>query len=278
MLALRHLLYFVANINIMEKISQEEEKYWKELESTSRRGKIAGGLLVAGIGTAFMLRAAGYDLPDYVFTWPMLLIGISAVLAIKHGFRRMGWMVLLLIGSAFLISQQYPLFNLSAFLWPAALILIGLFIAFKPRRKCHSHKTYWRNKYGHHHGNWEKRDWTINSSEKVLSVSNIFSGTKRAVISKEFEGGEITNVFGGAEINLLQADFTSDKIKLEINNVFGGTKLLIPANWVLRSEMTSVVGGVEDQRSLPLNVEGQLQKVLVLTGSNVFGGIEINSY
>lgn len=262
----------------MESTQQEEEKYWKDLERTSRRGKIAGGLLLTGIGSVFMLRAAGYDLPEYVFTWPMLLIGISGALAIKHGFRRMGWMVLLLVGLAFLISRQYPLFNLSAFLWPAVLILIGLFIIFKPRRKCHPHRAYWKKKYGYQQGAWQRDDWAINSSEKIISVTNVFSGTKRAVISKEFEGGEITNVFGGAEINLLQADFKTDKVKLEINNVFGGTRLLIPGNWVLRSEMTSVVGGVEDQRSLPQAVQGQPDKVLILTGSNVFGGIEINSY
>ena len=37
-------------------------------------------------------------------------------------------------------------------------------------------------------------------------------------------------MFGGAEINFMQADIQG-RVELEVNQVFGGTKLIVPAHW-----------------------------------------------
>ena len=109
----------------------------------------------------------------------------------------------------------------------------------------------------------------------VLDVASVFASTRKVVISKNFKGGEIVSVFAGTEINLSQADFTGP-VKIEAVAVFGGMKLIVPANWEIRSETAVIVGGIEDNRE-PAAVTHP-DKVVILEGVVIFGGIEINSY
>jgi predicted membrane protein len=101
---------------------------------------------------------------------------------------------------------------------------------------------------------------------------------KKNILSKNFKGGEITNVFGGSEVNLSQADIEKTAT-LELVNVFGGTRLIIPANWEVHSELVSVFGNIEDKRNIQPNLKlRKCTKVLVLKGNTFMGGIEIKSY
>ena len=92
--------------------------------------------------------------------------------------------------------------------------------------------------------------------------------------SKNLRGGEIVAVFGGAEVNLTQADFYN-RIEIEVVQIFGGTKLVVPANWEVRSEAVALFGGIEDKR---MPMAPSPDKVLVLKGTTIFGGIEIKSF
>jgi predicted membrane protein len=58
--------------------------------------------------------------------------------------------------------------------------------------------------------------------------------------------------------------------------VFGGTKIIVPANWTVHSEMVAIFGGIEDKRPPQLNVAAE--KVLVIVGTSLFGGIDIKSF
>ena len=100
---------------------------------------------------------------------------------------------------------------------------------------------------------------------------------KRNIIAKDFKGGEVVTVFGGAELNLSQADING-KVTLEITQVFGGTKLVIPSHWEVRSELVNILGGIEDKRSMQQDFSTDPNKVLILTGTTVFGGITIESF
>ena len=52
----------------------------------------------------------------------------------------------------------------------------------------------------------------------------------------------------------------------------------MPSHWKVKSDLTSVFGGIDDQRpSMVLEYISE-DKVLVLKGACVFGGIEIHSY
>lgn len=275
----------------MKVVDTQNEDSWKDFEKSHRRGKVLGGLLIVAIGSLFLARELGVEIPFWVFSWKTLLIGIGLVLAIKHKFRHPGWIVLIGVGGVFLMSDLYPALNFKPILWPSILILIGLAIMFKPRNshlherrlKCrqwrHRHRDFYRagrvESYKGEHSDFSNREEPV--KDDYIDSFVFMAGVKKNILSKNFKGGEVTNVFGGSELDLTQADFTGSA-SLELTQVFGGTKLIVPANWEIKSELVTVLGSVEDKRPVQANVNAESPKVLVLTGTTVFGGIEIKSY
>jgi predicted membrane protein len=75
---------------------------------------------------------------------------------------------------------------------------------------------------------------------------------------------------------MTQADIQG-KVFLEVNQVFGGTKLIVPANWQIQSEATAIMGSVEDSR-VGYKDMVEHDKILVIEGTSIFGGISIKSY
>jgi hypothetical protein len=68
-------------------------------------------------------------------------------------------------------------------------------------------------------------------------------------------------------------------IVLDITQIFGGAKLIIPPHWKIQSEeIVSIFGSVEDKRPVLPESNYDSGKVLVLKGTNIFGGIDIKSY
>lgn len=270
----------------MEEQNMQNDGRCDDFEKTQRRGKIMGGLLIVAIGSLFLARELGMDIPFWIYSWKMLLIGLGIVIAIKHKFLHPGWIILVGIGGAFLVTDLYPEMNIKPILWPVLIILLGLFIIFKPRRKkdWYQHK-HWQKKWHHkqhmeqmkEYGNYfEKYAERENNKEDYIDSTVIMAGVKRNVTSKKFKGGDIVNIFGGTEVNLMQADF-EDRINLEVTQVFGGTKLIIPANWEIRSELVTMFGSVEDKRGFQPNLGTEPAKLIVLTGTTIFGGIEIRN-
>jgi predicted membrane protein len=109
-----------------------------------------------------------------------------------------------------------------------------------------------------------------------LDVTAVFGGVKKNVLSKNFRGGDIVSFMGGSEIDLTQADFQG-RIKIDTTNIFGGTKLIVPPTWDVQSDMVAIFGGVDDKRQIS-GVKLDPNKVLILDGTCMFGGIEIKSY
>ncbi|HVA99129.1 MAG TPA: DUF5668 domain-containing protein, partial [Bacteroidia bacterium] len=244
-----------------------------------KRGKIFGGMTLVIAGSLFFAKEVGAAIPDWVFTWKMLLIAIGLASGFKHSFRSSGWFILILIGSAFIISDQYPQLMINHLIWPSILILIGLFIMFKPRRKCNNH--YYRRRWRHQpyfdksqdSFNYSKDDAT---SEDLIDITSVMSGTKKSVVSKNFKGGEISAVLGGAEIDFSQADF-SGTISMEVTAVLGGIQLIFPAHWEIESQLVAMMGGIDDKRPIQTSSTDTPKKI-ILKGTVVMGGIEISSY
>jgi hypothetical protein len=113
------------------------------------------------------------------------------------------------------------------------------------------------------------------SSEDYISATTVLGGVHKNILSKNFKGGDITIFMGGAELNLSQADIQGTAA-LDITQIMGGTKIIVPPHWTIRSELTSVFGNIEDKRQNIGN--SNPEKVLIIDGTSVFGGIEIRNY
>ncbi len=243
----------------------------EEWEKKHKRGKFFGGFLVVVAGSLYLAKELGSNIPDWVFSWKMLLIAIGLHVAVKEKFRTFGWSFFVLVGGIFLVTQDLmPTCKIENILWPALIIAIGLLIMFKPRRK-HRFGKDWR-----HCGNSRNCKTEDKSTEDRIHFDIVFGGVKKNIVSKNFQGGEMRTIFGGAELNFSQCDM-AEKAEIDITQVFGGIKMIIPQHWKVKSEITTVMGGIDDKRQIKNDVVGSEDKILILKGNLVFGGIEIKS-
>lgn len=242
-------------------------------------GRVVTGLIILGIGALLLLDRMGVNFPGWLLSWPMILVLMGLVIGIRHKFRNPVWIVLMGLGGFFLADNFFPDFNAMSFILPAIVIAVGLLIILRP-----SHTMG-----GSCGGRWHRRHGTTPESETAIlsgpsAVSNddgieitaVFGGVKKRMMTRNFTGGEIVCFMGGAEVDLMQSDIVG-RAEIDLTQVFGGTKLLIPAHWNVRSEMAAIFAGIEDKRPLT-NVITDANKLLVLKGTSVFGGIEIKSY
>lgn len=271
------------------------------MSKRTRSGSVLAGLLLLCIGTLLLLRQFGFPFPEWLFTWPMILIAFGLLIGAGHAFRDPGWVVITGVGTVFLLDKIWPNIPIHHFIWPVVIIAAGFIIILAPRRNRHWHEKWNRYRETHDKHDWEK--WPPNSPEtpttetpaietpatvispvpetdKIkgdnwLETVTIFGNVKKLVYSKNFKGGDIVSIFGGAEINLTHADFKGN-IVIEMVQIFGGAKLIVPPHWQIRSEMVAVFGGIEDKRA-PQNSYDE-DKVVILNGTTFFGGIEIRSY
>ncbi len=252
----------------------------------NRTGTVLAGLFLLLIGVAAILRQTVFDFPSWVLSWPMILIAVGVFIGLKHGFRGPGWIILIGLGCIFLADKIVPGADLKPFIWPFVIISIGLFMIFGAG----SRKKWMRERWGWDENDAEKNNISApetpnpgqqtadsrNDDDDFIDSTAILGSSKKVILSKNFKGGDITNFMGGTEINCSQSEL-SGRAKLDITQIFGGTKLIVPAHWTIKSTVTSIFGGFEDKRS-PSNVVPDPDKVLVIDGTTIFGGIEIKSY
>lgn len=223
-----------------------------------------------------LAREVGILMPRWLFTWEMLLIVVGLTVGLVNRFRDIGWLIISGVGLFFLMDDVYP--EIKHFVWPVIIIILGLFIMLKPRQiktMIVSNASVAPEPVAVTPVTPDTGTQAQSTPGDVLDSVAVFGAIKKIVISKNFRGGEVVCVFGGSEINLSQADFEGT-IKLEIVAIFGGAKLIVPANWQVRAETAAVLGGVDDKRDPAASVNSN--KVLVLDGAAICGGIEITSY
>jgi predicted membrane protein len=240
------------------------------------------GLVLIGCG--LFLNQMGLPLPYWLFTWQMLLIVIGIIMGFATGFRGGKWLILILIGSLFLLDEFLPNFSFHRFLWPAGIIIVGIFLMIRPGRYQHRFRHWhdWQDRMGNSQPGdpgYDQKNFTGSgknfSSDGFIDATTVFGGVHRTVVSKDFKGGDITVFMGGTEINLSQADIIGIA-RLDITQIMGGTKLIVPAHWEIRSELTTVFGNIEDKRQQTAVTNPD--KVLIIDGTSIFGGIEIRNY
>lgn len=240
-------------------------------------GHIWTGAFILLIGVAAMIRVAVPDLPPLLFSWQTFLIALGVFIGAKHRFRGGAWFVLILVGTGFLLRDIYPDLAIRRYIWPMVFIVVGAFLIIRPRRYNWSNtELNEKKKAASAQGAVvldEEETW---SQDDYVDTTCIFGGSKKNILSKDFKGGDIVNIFGGTELNLTQADIKGTVV-LEITTVFGGTKLIVPANWEVKSEAVTIFGGLEDKRNMHAMADNP-EKVLLLKGTVIFGGIEIKSF
>ena len=262
-------------------------EHFKNKDIENQKGKVLAGLIIVVIGSLLLLDNVGLNLPNWLWHWSNILIVIGLFIGVKHNFRNSAWFILVLIGSFFTLREIFDQeINFSKVIFPAMLVILGLFILFKPKGSFR-HKAKWK-KFDEPESftsyTEAEADTTTSSSTKqkktnsndYLDSVNVFGGSHQTIYSKDFKGGEITAVFGGCDVNLTQADFEGE-IVLDVTAIFGGAKIIIPPGWEVKSEVTAIFGGLDDKRSIQPITDGK-SRLLIIRGIAMFGGVDIRNY
>lgn len=257
--------------------------------------RVFAGIFIIGIGVLFFLKQAGIAIfPYWLFTWPMILIAVGIFNGVKHNFRGSGWLILILLGMFFLLDDVMDMYNLRPYLVPAILVAVGVMLILRPRKSSgwSCGKDKWKRRFDEHAGfsagpsatstGFQSTDYTptgdsyTDTTAERLDATAIFGTVKKNVLSKNFQGGDATSIFGGSEIDLSKADINGTAM-IDVSAILGGVKLIVPSHWTVRQEIAAIFGGVEDKRDTHSIITVQ-NKILVLKGTAFMGGIEITSY
>src|SRR4051812_33582512 len=108
---------------------------------TNRRGNRAFmGVLLVGIGAALLLRNMEFPfVPEWLFTWPMILVVIGIYSGVKNRFRNNSWIIMIALGGFFLVDEFIPGLTREAFFWPVVIMALGVLFILRPR------KEHWAN-------------------------------------------------------------------------------------------------------------------------------------
>src|SRR5688572_3301842 len=259
-----------------------------------RSGKVMAGMVLLAVGVILLLKNIGYFFPAWLFSWPMALIVFGLFVGAKHNFRNPGGIILILLGCLFLAKKFFYFDILWEYVWPIIIILIGVWMIFgkNHRRNFQPHGDLEKSaenaaaseangitypKLEPHFENPNPYDNISATEDDYLDNTSVFGGTKKLVLTKNFKGGEVVTILGGAEINLSQADIQGRAI-LDVTQIMGGTKIVVPSDWDIKtSEMVAVLGGIDDKRIIQ---SGSINpnKVLVIKGTSILGGIDIRNF
>lgn len=213
------------------------------------------GLVLILLGTYFVLDNYFYfdfDLPHYIFDWRNILIGIGAIILVSASHKSTG-LVFIAIG----MWGHFPE------LWPLALIGLGIIIILR------------RNESRHKFGKFTSDESFFQNKMDDISI---FGGGKKKYQSDNFQGGKITSIFGGSEIDFSQCQLADGENYLDILAIFGGSTLIMPSDWKVIIDLVPLFGGFSDNRRKDPSMIPRDDKVLYIKGMVLFGGGEIVSF
>lgn len=275
-----------------------------QMPPSNNKSSTTVGAIIILFGVFLLLNNLdlGFLFPGWLFSFPMILIIIGLVIGINSKFEKKSSFILLTIGGIFLLRKIFDDFNPFQVLLPAIAIVIGIYIINR-NRKAPTIPTPPENTPPPHptdEFDWDRRvvdmtndDGTNNQNssqtnaghsgaynqfhyaENYLKVDAIFGNSNKIILSKNFLGGTITNIFGSSVINLLQADI-SQPVVIDTFQLFGSTKIIVPAHWVVTPSISSIFGDVDDRRII-INHPYDESKKLFLTGTSLFGTVTIKN-
>jgi predicted membrane protein len=210
------------------------------------------GIVIIIFGVGFLLQQMGVNGADKILStwWPILIIGVGLMAWSSNRHAWFGPMIITLVGVISLLDTLH-VFEQSAwnYFWPVIIIVIGL--RFLGGKK------------------WEgDKSQSTTSAEADTSV--MFSGTDKIVTGK-LDKADLSAWFGGIKLDLRSADI-QDNAVVHVTAAFGGIEIMVPQNVKAINKVTGVFGGSENKTQAT-----DTTKTLTITGTAIFGGVEIKN-
>lgn len=226
---------------------------------------LLGGILIF-LGGLFLLNTMNvldFRFTNVIFSWPFIMLVIGLFVLVNTEKKFLGG-VLSGIGALFLIPRVFPQIDYDGgIIIPLFLIILGSYIILKKRRQ-DSHLEF-------------SSDGSKVNKDKIDDVS-IFGGGTKIISSNNFQGGNITAIFGGSEINLINCQLAEGENVLDVLCVFGGTTIILPKEWNIVINVTSVLGGFSNKAIRNPSIVIDQSRTLHIKGLAMFGGGEVKTY
>lgn len=232
----------------------------KQISAKSSNFGVAVSLIALGV--LFLLH--NFDILEIGWLWrlwPVLLIviGLSKLYSSDFQDRGSAFTLIAIGGVFFLLTFDIVDWDTIWQFWPVILIIIGGSIIY--------------NRVGRRSA--ESTEHKRGAEDRVDMVA-LFGGHERKVASEQFEGGNVTAIFGGAKLDLMGSKLSDGENILDILSLFGGAEIFLPADWQVILKGVPIFGGFEDARVQPTG-ERATDKTLVIKGFVLFGGLSIKS-
>ena len=192
-----------------------------------------------------------------VRAWPLLAIAVGVFKACqprREGQRAMG---VALIGLGVFLQVQMLLTWRFREAWPGLLVMIGGFLlwrAFDPKPGARREEE-----------------------APALSELAFIGGTTRVLRTPAFQGGYVTVVMGGCEVDLRRSAImpAASPIFVDVFALWGGIDIKVPPEWLVDAKGVPLIGGFEDKTQAPLDSASAPR--LVVRGHALMGAIEISN-
>ncbi len=216
--------------------------------------RIVLGLAVMAFGLVLTLGQMGLaSVHEWLRFWPAILIvfGLACLVETPSAWRRPRGYVWVLVGAGLLLDNL-DLLDVSRFLFPALLILIGgSILRTGGRRRCAADEE----------------------SGRRMSGLALLGGVSRKSTTDDFRGGEFAAVMGGVEVDLREAAIREGQAEIEAFAFWGGIEIWVPHDWQVVSQGVAILGGFEDRT----HTDPQAKQRLVVRGMAIMGGVEVKN-
>jgi predicted membrane protein len=191
----------------------------------------------------------------------IIAVGLTMLVQSKTPSGRAAGIVFSLVGILWLLGNLHLIrFSIWDY-WPLILVAIGASMVWQAFAR-DSRKTV------------AGKGGVPNNLDSTVSAIAVLGGVVRKCNSKDFQGGELTAIMGGCEIDLREADIQSEEAVINTFAWWGGIEIKVPEDWTVISNGFPLMGGFADT-TRPAQ-EGP-KKRLVIKGFAIMGGVEIKN-
>lgn len=224
--------------------------------ATTRRlpsSQLLFGALIVLIGVLLLLDTTGvYPTESLLVYLPSVFVLVGVWALVRSGFRSLtGPLVVIAIAGAWqLVALDLATVDQLAVYWPVLVIAFGLSVM----------RGLYRSRVG-------------SSDDSYSSMFALFGGVERRNVSSRFAGADLTALFGGAELDLRDAEVGQLPARVNATALFGSVEIIVPREWNVRMDVLPIFGGASDDR--PRREEQHDSVDLEVTGFAAFGGVTV---
>ncbi len=251
------------------------------IENRSRsNSRLVMGIILVIIGALFLFDNLNYlyfDIPHVIFSFPTMLILIGILILVNSEKKGAG-IIFIIIGGIWLLPRIFPFIAINGgVLFSILTIALGIYILTK-RRGYSSHQYNINRSGGSEQSGTSNPSGEFTRETDRLDDVAIFGGGHKFIVSDNFQGGNVTAIFGGSEIDLTRCKLAPGQNVLEVTAIFGGTTLIVPKEWNVIINVLPLFGGFSHKGMRGPNVVINPESTLVIKGVVIMGGGEIKTY